>query len=212
MGNAVQCYRQEGSINKNFTLTNTIVTPAPVGLLYDWVNQFPSAEPSSQLVYALGLVSKINSIATEAGDATFYISADGTQSKALYCPQTKWLDQADFISGNELAVYDTVVVLGNLQLADMTTPTMLGYVYDYRKGQPPVNTSLSATVDSDCQISVQGNMVHISSAREYVTYAYNLAGELVAMAPAAQQQTILLPHTGYYILRHGDIAKKIIIQ
>ena len=212
MGSAVQCYRQEGSINKNFTLTNTIVTPAPVGLLYDWVNQFPSAEPSSQLVYAQGLISKINSIATEAGDATFYISADGTQSKALYCPQTKWLDQADFVSGNELAVYDTVVVLGNLQLTDMTTPTMQGYVYDYRKGQPPVNTSLSATMDSDCLISVQGNMVHISSARAYATYAYNLAGELVAMAPAAQQQTILLPHTGCYILRHGDIAKKIIIQ
>ena len=212
MGSAVQCYRQEGSINKSFTLTNTIVTPAPVGLLYDWVNQFQSAEPSSQLVYAQGLISQINTIATEAGDATFYISADGIQSKALYCPQTKWLDQADFVSGNELAVYDTVVVLGNLQLVDMTTPTMQGYVYDYRKGQPPVNTSLSATVDSDCLISMQGMQLQLSSSRACDTYIYDLAGEVVAMAPAALQQTILLPHAGCYILRRGDSVKKIIIQ
>ena len=212
MGSAVQCYRQEGSINKSFTLTNTIVTPAPVGLLYDWVNQFQSAEPSSQLVYAQGLISQINTIATEAGDATFYISADGIQSKALYCPQTKWLDQADFVSGNELAVYDTVVVLGNLQLTDLTTPTMQGYVYDYRKGQPPVNTSLSATVDSDCLISMQGMQLQLSSAHACDTYIYDLAGEVVAMAPAALQQTILLPHAGCYILRRGDSVKKIIIQ
>ena len=212
MGSAVQCYRQEGSINKSFTLTNTIVTPAPVGLLYDWVNQFQSAEPSSQLVYVQGLISQINTIATEAGDATFYISADGIQSKALYCPQTKWLDQADFVSGNELAVYDTVVVLGNLQLVDMTTPTMQGYVYDYRKGQPPVNTSLSATMDSDCLISMQGMQLQLSSSRACDTYVYDLAGEVVAMAPAALQQTILLPHAGCYILRRGDSVKKIIIQ
>ena len=212
MGNAVQCYRQEGSINKSFTLTNTIVTPAPVGLLYDWVNQFQSAEPSSQLVYAQGLISQINTIASEAGDATFYISADGIQSKAIYCPQTKWLDQADFVSGNELAVYDTVVIFGNMQLTDLTTPTVLGYIYDHRQGQPPVNTSLSATVDSDCLISMQGMQLQLSSSRACDTYIYDLAGEVVAMAPAALQQTILLPHAGCYILRRGDSVKKIIIQ
>ena len=212
MGSAVQCYRQEGSINKSFTLTNTIVTPAPVGLLYDWVNQFQSAEPSSQLVYVQGLVAQIDAIATEAGDATFHLSDNGSLTSALYCPQTKWLDQADFVSGNELAVYDTVVVLGNLQLVDMTTPTMQGYVCDYRKGQPPVNTSLSATMDSDCLISMQGMQLQLSSSRACDTYVYDLAGEVVAMAPAALQQTILLPHAGCYILRRGDSVKKIIIQ
>ena len=211
MGSAVQCYRQEGSINKSFTLTNTIVTPAPVGLLYDWVNQFQSAEPSSQLVYAQGLISQINTIASEAGDATFYISADGIQSKALYCPQTKWLDQADFVSGNELAVYDTVVIFGNMQLTDLTTPTVLGYIYDHRQGQPPLNTALNTLTD-DCLISMRGMQLQLSSSRACDTYIYDLAGEVVAMAPAALQQTILLPHAGCYILRRGDSVKKIIIQ
>ena len=212
MGNAVQCYRQEGSINKSFTLTNTIVTPAPVGLLYDWVNQFQSAEPSSQLVYVQGLVAQVDAIATEAGDATFHLSDNGSLTSALYCPQTKWLENTDFVTGQELAPYDTVVVLGNLQLVDMTTPTMQGYVYDYRKGQPPVNTSLFATVDSDCLISMQGMQLQLSSSRACDTYIYDLAGEVVAMAPAALQQTILLPHAGCYILRRGDSVKKIIIQ
>ena len=212
MGSAVQCYRQEGSINKSFTLTNTIVTPAPVGLLYDWVNQFQSAEPSSQLVYVQGLVAQVDAIATEAGDATFHLSDNGSLTSALYCPQTKWLENTDFVTGQELAPYDTVVIFGNMQLTDLTTPTVLGYIYDHRQGQPPVNTSLSATVDSDCLISMQGMQLQLSSSRACDTYIYDLAGEVVAMAPAALQQTILLPHAGCYILRRGDSVKKIIIQ
>jgi hypothetical protein len=35
---------------------------------------------------------------------------------------------------------------------------------------------------------------------------------MVAMAPAAEQQTVLLPVAGCYIVRHGDIVKKIMIQ
>ena len=211
MGSAVQCYRQEGSINKSFTLTNTIVTPAPVGLLYDWVNQFQSAEPSSQLVYVQGLVAQVNAIATEAGDATFHLSNNGSMTDALYCPQAKWLGEDDFVTGNELGRNDTVVMCGHMQLTDLATPTVLGYVYDHRQGEPEVNTDVLSPV-APCQISVQGMQLLLSSAHACDTYIYDLTGEVVAMAPAALQQTILLPHTGCYILRRGDTVKKIIIQ
>jgi hypothetical protein len=59
---------------------------------------------------------------------------------------------------------------------------------------------------------VQGMQLLLSSAHACDTYIYDLAGDMVAMAPAALQQTILLPHTGCYILRRGDSVKKIIIQ
>ena len=209
--NAIKCYRQEGSTNKNFTLTNETLTPAPVVLVYDWVSHLQTAEPTSQFVYAVGLVAQIDAIATAAGDATFSISTDGSKTNALYCPQAKWLAEADFVTGEELALRDTVVMWGNMQLVDGTTPTLIGYVHDYRKGEPGVNTDVLAPLSS-CLISVQGKQVHIMSAHACDTYIYNLAGEVVAMAPAAEQQTLLLPQTGCYIVRHGDTAKKIIIQ
>lgn len=209
--NAIKCYRQEGSANKNFTLTNEILTPAPVGLVYDWVSQLQTAEPTSQFVYAEGLVAQIDAIATAAGDATFSISTDGSKTNALYCPQAKWLAEADFVTGEELALRDTVVMWGNMQLVDGTTPTLIGYVHDYRKGEPEVNTDVLSPLTA-CRISVQGKQVQIVSAHACDTYIYNLAGEVVAMAPAAEQQTLLLTQTGCYIVRHGDTAKKIIIQ
>ena len=207
----VKCYRQVGSTNKNFTLTNQTLTPAPAGLLYEWISLFQSAEVTSQLVYVQGLVAQVNAIATEAGDATFHLSNNGSMTDALYCPQAKWLGEDDFVTGNELARNDTVVMCGYMQLTDLATPTVLGYVYDHRQGEPEVNTDVLSPV-APCQISVQGMQLLLSSAHACDTYIYDLTGEVVAMAPAALQQTILLPHTGCYILRRGDTVKKIIIQ
>ena len=207
----VKCYRQVGSTNKNFTLTNQTLTPAPAGLLYEWISLFQSAEVTSQLVYVQGLVAQVNAIATEAGDATFHLSNNGSMTDALYCPQAKWLGEDDFVTGNELARNDTVVMCGHMQLTDLATPTVLGYVYDHRQGEPEVNTDVLTPV-APCHISVQGMQLLLSSAHACDTYIYDLTGEVVAMAPAALQQTILLPHTGCYILRRGDTVKKIIIQ
>lgn len=207
----VKCYRQVGSTNKNFTLTNQTLTPAPAGLLYEWISLFQSAESTSQLVYVQGLVAQLNTIATEAGDATFHLSDNGSMTDALYCPQAKWLGEDDFVTGNELARNDTVVMCGHMQLTDLATPTVLGYVYDHRQGEPEVNTDVLSPV-ATCHISVQGMQLLLSSAHACDTYVYDLAGEVVAMAPAALQQTILLPHAGCYILRRGDTVRKIIIQ
>ena len=207
----VKCYRQVGSTNKNFTLTNQTLTPAPAGLLYEWISLFQSAESTSQLVYVQGLVAQLNTIATEAGDATFHLSDNGSMTDALYCPQAKWLGEDDFVTGNELARNDTVVMCGHMQLTDLATPTVLGYVYDHRQGEPEVNTDVLSLV-ATYHISVQGMQLLLSSAHACDTYVYDLAGEVVAMAPAALQQTILLPHAGCYILRRGDTVRKIIIQ
>lgn len=207
----VKCYRQVGSTNKNFTLTNQTLTPAPAGLLYEWISLFQSAESTSQLVYVQGLVAQLNAIATEAGDATFHLSDNGSMTDALYCPQAKWLGEDDFVTGNELTRNDTVVMCGHMQLTDLATPTVLGYVYDHRQGEPEVNTDVLSPV-ATCHISVQGMQLLLSSAHACDTYVYDLAGEVVAMAPAALQQTILLPHAGCYILRRGDTVRKIIIQ
>ena len=210
--NSVKCYRQVGNTTKTYTLTNETTTSTQVDWLYDWVCQLPSDELVAMPVYVQGLVSQVDAIATTSGDATFYISADGTKNKAIYCHPTKWLNNTDFVTGNELAINDTVVIIGNVQYTNMTTPTMVGYVYDYRKGQPNVNTSIHSITEDGFSLSVQGEQLTISSSHACETYIYNLAGDMVAMTPAAEQQTVLLPVAGCYIVRHGDIVKKIMIQ
>ena len=208
----VKCYRQVGNTTKSFTLTNETTTPTQVDWLYDWVCQLPSDELVSMPVYVQGIVAQVEEIATASGEAAFYLSADGKKTNALYCSPMKWLDGSDFVTGNELTANDTVVIVGNVQYMDMTTPTITGYVCDYRKGQPNVNTSITSVTDNGVTISVQGLQLTVASSRACDTYICNLAGEVVAMAPAAEQQTVLLPVAGCYIVRHGDIVKKIMIQ
>ena len=69
-----------GNTTKTFTLTNETTTSTQVAWLYDWVCQLPSDELVAMPVYVQGLVSQVDAIATTSGDATFYISADGTNS------------------------------------------------------------------------------------------------------------------------------------
>ena len=211
-GSVVKCYRQVGNTTKVFTLTNDTTTPTQVDWIYDWVCQLPSDELAAMPVYVQGIVSQVDAIATTSGDATFYISADGSKTKSIYCNPIRWLNNTDFTTGNELAINDTVMIAGNVQYTDMTTPTMVGYVYDHRKAQPKNDVSVHSIMDNGFSLSVQGKQLKVCSSYACETRIYNLAGDLVAMAPAAEQQTVLLPVAGCYIVRHGDIVKKIMIQ
>ncbi|MBO4986537.1 MAG: hypothetical protein J6C48_02040, partial [Paludibacteraceae bacterium] len=190
----VKCYRQVGSTNKTFTLTNEIVTPAPVGMLNDWVSQFPSAEPTNTIIYVQGIVSQIDDIATPEGNASFYISDNGSQTNALYCHPVQWLDNATFVTGVEIALHDTVVIAGNMHYIDLITPAIQGYVMDYKKYVPPMGTGVESP-------SHAGD-----------TYIYDIMGRLVAVKPANEQDIVELPQAGYYIMRCGDTVEKIMIK
>ena len=190
----VKCYRQVGSTNKTFTLTNETVTPAPVGMLNDWVSQFPSAEPTNTIIYVQGIVSQIDDIATPEGNASFYISDNGSQTNALYCHPVQWLDNATFVTGVEIALHDTVVIAGNMHYIDLITPAIQGYVMDYKKYVPPMGTGVESP-------SHAGD-----------TYIYDIMGRLVAVKPANEQDIVELPQAGYYIMRCGDTVEKIMIK
>ena len=75
--------------------------------------------------------------------ARFDISDDGTTNNQFYCYNTKWLDNTDFITGNEIKLGDEVVVLGNVQNYNGNTPEIKGYVYQHTAGkQPEVDYSI----------------------------------------------------------------------
>ena len=69
--------------------------------------------------------------------ARFDISDDGSTNNQFYCYNTKWLDNTDFVTGNEIKLGDEVVVLGNLQNYNGNTPEIKGYVYQHTAGEQP---------------------------------------------------------------------------
>jgi predicted nucleic acid-binding Zn-ribbon protein len=69
--------------------------------------------------------------------ARFDISDDGSTNNQFYCYNTKWLDNSDFVTGNEIKLGDEVVVLGNVQNYNGNTPEIKGYVYQHTVGEQP---------------------------------------------------------------------------
>ena len=69
--------------------------------------------------------------------ARFDISDDGSTNNQFYCYNTRWLDNSDFVTGNEIGVGDQVVVLGQLQNYSGNTPEIKGYVYEHAAGEQP---------------------------------------------------------------------------
>ncbi|MED9800019.1 MAG: hypothetical protein UFJ02_01060 [Prevotella sp.] len=86
-------------------------------------------------VYIKGKVSQIKEVSPSFGNATYYISDDGTTDNQLYVFRGKYLNGDKFTSEDQLKVGDEVVILGKLTTYN---------------GDPQVNTGSSI-------VSINGN-------------------------------------------------------
>ena len=75
----------------------------------------------AEFVYVKGIVSTITEVNSQYGNATYYISDDGTETGQLLVFRGKYLDGDSFTSEDQLQVGDTVVVYGNLILYKTST-------------------------------------------------------------------------------------------
>lgn len=95
-------------------------------------------------VYVKGIVCKIDEISPSYGNATFYISEDGTFKGKFNADGTgdanwfeayrvKWLNNANFTKGNEFGIGDEIIVTGVITSYKGTPETKekTGYVYSY---------------------------------------------------------------------------------
>ena len=69
----------------------------------------------SDEVYVKGIISSIDNVDTNFGNAVYFISDDGSATKQLEVYRGYYLDGAKFTSSDQIAVGDTVVVCGQLQ-------------------------------------------------------------------------------------------------
>lgn len=73
-----------------------------------------AAAGATNEVYVEGIVSSITEISTSFGNATYYISADGTTTGQFYIYRGLYLNGEKFTSESQLNVGDKVVVFGTL--------------------------------------------------------------------------------------------------
>ena len=71
---------------------------------------------SSSNVFVKGVISKIDSVDPSFGNATYYISKDGTETDQLEVYRGYYLNKAKFTSADQIKLGDEVVVSGILQL------------------------------------------------------------------------------------------------
>lgn len=75
-------------------------------------------------VYVKGTISKIDEINVQYGNATYYISDNGTETNQFNIFRGKSFDNAKFTSEDALKVGDKVVVKGDLELYNGVTPEL----------------------------------------------------------------------------------------
>ena len=114
-------------------------------------------------VYIKGKVSQIEEISPSFGNATYYISADGTTETQLYVFRGYYLNGDKFTSEDQLKVGDEVVILGKLTTYN---------------GDPQVNTgSKLVSVNGQTGVTVgdgtEGNPYSASQALEMIANGEN---------------------------------------
>jgi len=108
-----------------------------------------SGDIPADAVYVKGIVSSINKIDTSYGNATFYISDDGSTSNQFYIYRAYALGNKKFTSEDELNVGDEVVVYGKLVNYNGTYEmTQGGYIVE-QNGVSSDSGSTETKTDAD---------------------------------------------------------------
>ena len=92
---------------------------------------------TSDAVYVKGIISSGVSISTSYGNASYYISDDGSTDNEFYIYRGYSLGGDLFTSASEIAVGDTVIVYGTLTLYGTTPEMASGNYIVYLNGEVP---------------------------------------------------------------------------
>lgn len=106
------------------------------------VDMIKADQTIDKSVYVRGIVCKIQEISPQYGNATFFISDDGSfkgsydgkgqgDGNWLEVYRCKWLNGESFTKGDELAVGDEVVIAGSIMSYGGTPETKQGAAYVY---------------------------------------------------------------------------------
>lgn len=167
----------------------------------EWTQNLAHTDETAVPYLVKGVISQITSSSADMvmyGGAHMYISEDGSSNNQFYCYGTKWLNNTNYTTGNEIAVGDTVVIYGNLQNYLGSTPEIKGYIYEHKEkvqpeGEDPV-LDINFTHGEVIRYSDTNKELHLYSADENTHIVFDLYSEY--------NNSIL----GTYIIRNSNNA------
>ncbi len=139
-----------------------------------------SSDDETGYIYVKGIISNIREVDPSYGNATYYISDDGTTSNQLYIYRSYYLDNAKFTSTDQIQLGDEVVIYGKFVNYYGSTPeTSSGNSYIYSlNGQTSGTTSGttegkgSGTVDDPYNVAAALNIITALSSSDETDYMY----------------------------------------
>lgn len=96
--------------------TPTTTTDTLTLSVSDAIDSVTNNADFKETVYVYGKVSQIDEVSTEYGNATYYISVDGTTTNQLLVYRGKFLGNEKFTDASQIKVGDQVKVVGQLLL------------------------------------------------------------------------------------------------
>lgn len=147
--------------SKVFVKTEHAGTQADPYTVADVLAIYDGGSLPSDNVYVKGIISQIDNVSTSYGNATYYISDDGTTTKQYEIFRGKWLNNTNFSSADQIAVGGTVVVCGQLVLYNNTTKEMTqgNYIVEYTVpdfAQPTISGETSFLESTTVTITADG--------------------------------------------------------
>jgi len=103
-----------------------------------------SADTKSDNVYIKGKISSIKEVSTSYGNATYYISDDGTTENQMMVFRGYYLDNVKFTAEDQIKVGDEVVIYGQLVNYKGNTPEVAqgNYIYSLNSGSSSASVGL----------------------------------------------------------------------
>ncbi len=141
----------------NTDYTFDLATALPASKALQMTKALGHTDATEMSYFVGGIISNMRNTPEQIvqyKSARFDISDDGTTNNQFYCYNTKWLDNTAFVTGNEVALGDEVVIYGQVQNYMGNTPEIKGYVYSH---STPKNYEIT-----NLQVRTEGSSVYFS--------------------------------------------------
>ncbi|MCD8288468.1 MAG: hypothetical protein LUC26_00935 [Prevotella sp.] len=171
-----------------------------------------SSSASTDYIYVKGIISSISEIDTSYGNATYYISDDGTTTNQLEIYRGYALGNVKFTSQSEIKVGDEVVVYGQFQNYYGDTPEAMqgNYIYSLNgEGGSSSSTgsaSGSGTLDDPYNVTAAINLISAMSSSDETgnIYVEGIVSQVTEISTSYGNGT-------YYISDDGTTSNQLCI-
>lgn len=189
-------YQEQNGDYQDYTtsVNYQVVTPLPASRAIELSKNYPQSTPISYLV--TGSIATIYHVPDEIltqQSVDFDISDDGDNSNTLYCNKIQWLNDADWITGEEIHASDQVILLGTLS-AENQMPQLQGIIYQHTP-----TTYMPITAIEFSSEGMQMTSIWESEAPFFRVRLYDKDGKIVANNIISKKTiTATMPVKGEY--------------